>query len=83
MLSIDLKDTYFQVSVHPGSRPYLRFVGRESVPVQGILFQPFYSSPGLYQSVCSGFGVGSLEGDPVSSLSGWLASCCEVSFFLL
>ena len=47
----------------------------EGIPVLGATFQPFYCSPGLYQSVCSGVRVGSSEGELTSSLPGHLASC--------
>ena len=40
------------------------------VPVPGILLQQFYCSPGLYQGIHSGFGVGSSEGDLAPLLSG-------------
>ena len=29
MISIDLKDAYFQAPIHPASRPHLRFLWRD------------------------------------------------------
>ena len=69
----------FSDSCPSESHLYLWFVcSGEIVPVQGTLFQSFYSSPGLYQSVRPGFGVGSSEGNSAALLSGWLASCCRI-----
>ena len=31
MVSVDLKDAYFQIPVHPGSRKYLQFIWRDQV----------------------------------------------------
>ena len=43
---------------------------RQGLLVQGSVLWPFYSSSGLHQSACSGFGMGSQERDFTNALSG-------------
>ena len=40
----------------------------DSLPVQGILFQPFHSTPSLRQGILSGVGVGSQDRNSSASL---------------
>ena len=49
------------------------FARGSCLPVQGVVLWPIHSSAGLHQSLCSGFGVGALEGCAPSSLPEWLA----------
>ena len=59
IFSVDLKDTYFQIPIHPDSRPYH---SGESVSIPGFLFRPVVGSPGLHQSFLPCVGVGSSKG---------------------
>ena len=56
---------------------------RESPAVEGSLLWPFYSSPGIHQSACSGNRVGSPNGDSTRVLSGQLVGDCRVGFSLV
>ena len=42
----------------------------QGLPVQGTVFQPFCSYPGLHQGVHSSFRVGSQEGDAIPDMFG-------------
>ena len=70
---LDLRDTYFQIPIHPESQQYLRFVSRgvstSYVPCVLVCPQP----AGVLQSLRSGSGVGAPEGCSPSSLPGRLA----------
>ncbi|MEL7523483.1 MAG: reverse transcriptase domain-containing protein, partial [Cyanobacteria bacterium J06553_1] len=51
MTSIDLKDAYFQVPVHPASRKYLRFVWRGTVYQFKVLCFGLSSAPQVFTRV--------------------------------
>ena len=76
MFSINLKDTYFQIPIHPNSRLYLR------IALQGKINQLRSLCFGLStvsQAFTSfGIGVGSSEGDLSSSLPGRSVGDCGV-----
>ena len=67
MFSIDLKDTYFQIPVHPESRPYFRFCLGRRVSVPGAVLWPVRSPAGVHQSHRSGFGVDRSEGSSATA----------------
>ena len=67
--------------IHPDSQPYLRIAIRGKVYLFKTLFWAFYSSPGLHQSVCCDFRMGSQAGY-TTALSELLASDRGVSSFL-
>ena len=47
MASIDLKEAYLQVPVHPESRPFLRFVQGSRFPIQSSVLWTLHGSTGL------------------------------------
>ena len=57
MVSIDLKEAYLQIPVHPDSRKYLRCVAGVwlSVSIQGSLFRPRLGPPGFHMGYGSCF----------------------------
>ena len=63
MFSIDLKDAYFHIPIHPDFCLYFWFCLKSPVPCP--VLWPVHSSTGVYQGLLSDFGV----------LSGWLADC--------
>ncbi|XP_068250750.1 uncharacterized protein [Palaemon carinicauda] len=59
MIPPDLKDTYFQIPVHPSSRKYLRLkFGAGSLPVHHPRLRPIHGPAGFHKSVLSGVEVG-------------------------
>ena len=75
---IDLKDVYFQISVHQSSKKLLRFCrgeggGGGSLSVQGSVLRTVNCPSGLYSGVCSGLCVGALPQDSSSEVAGRLA----------
>ena len=75
MVSLDLKDAYLQVPMHPDSRKFLRFmVGGEGVPVQGTLLRPFHGSASFYQGHGSCVSDSTQDGGTTSSLPGRLVA---------
>ena len=75
MVSLDLKDTYLQVPMHPDSRKFLRFmVGGEGVPVQSTLLRPFHGSASFYQGHGSYVSDSTQDGGTTSSLPGRLVA---------
>ena len=84
MFFISLKDTHFQIPIHPDFLPYLRItLKKEGFPVQGIVFWPFHSTSGLYQNSFFSVRQGSQERDLAASLLGQLVGCSSQFFFLL
>ena len=70
MASIDLKEAYLQVPVHPASRHFLRFVfGGHCIPVQGSVLWPLHGSAGLHQGHGSCFRYPTFYGDPYETVS--------------
>ena len=76
LASLDLKDVYFQVPIHPSSRKLLRFTSKGTVYQLRALFRTVDRSPGLYQGLPSRVGVGSLARDSTSSVRGRLVGSC-------
>ena len=76
MVSLDLKDAYLQVPLHPDSHKFLRFMwgGGGGVPVQGTLLQPFHGSAGFYQGHGSCVSDSIQDGGTTSSLPGRLVA---------
>ena len=74
LASLDLKDAYFQVPVHPSSRKFLRFVSQGTVYQFKVLcFGLSTAPPSLHESVRSCVSVGTLSRDSASPLLGRLA----------
>ena len=71
MFSVNMKDAFFQIMIHleVSSDCY----EWEGLPAQGIMFQPFHSTPGLHQSVLSSVAVSLQERNLAASLPGQLA----------
>ena len=79
MVSIDLKDAYLQIPIHPDSRKYLRFVALNQVfSIQGSLFRPLHGSAGFHTGHGSGIGFSPSSRDLPLSLLRRLA---DSSFF--
>ena len=73
LASLDLKDAYFQIPIHGSSRKLLRFhVGGDSLPVQSPVLRSVDCSPGLYQSLRGGVGLGSRSRNSTAPLPGRL-----------
>ena len=71
MFSIDLKDVYFQIPVHPESPLFLRFCLEGRVYQFRALCFGLSTAPQVFTSVFhSGFGVGSSEGRASTPLPG-------------
>ena len=63
LASLDLKDAYFQIPIHGSSRKLLRFMSEGTVyQFKALCFGPVDCSPGLYQSLRGGVGLGSARG---------------------
>ena len=60
LVSIDLKDAYFQIPVHQSSRKLLSFLSEGTVSVQGPVFRTVDCPTGLHQGVCRCICVGAL-----------------------
>ena len=74
MASIDLKEAYLQVPVHPASRHFLCFVFRDkSLPAQSAVLWPIHGSAGLHQGHGSCFRNTPFYGDPYETVSRRLA----------
>ena len=73
LASLDLKDAYFQIPIHGSSRKLLRFMSEGTVlPVQSPVLRSVDCSPGLYQSLRGGVGLGSRSRYPTAPLPGRL-----------
>ena len=74
LASIDLKDAYFQISVHQSSRKLLRFLSwGASLSIQSSVLRAVDCPSGLHSVVCSGICVGALPQDLSSQVPGRLA----------
>ena len=62
-LSISLKDTYFQITMHPDSHMYVQIALPGSLRVRSTLLQTFHSSPSIHKNVGIGVRVGSQARD--------------------
>ena len=77
MASIDLKEAYLQVPVHPASRHFLRFMFQDTLPIQCAVLWPLHGSAGLHQGHGSCFSYTPFYGDPYKTVSRRLA--CPVA----
>ena len=69
MVSLDLKDAYLRVPMHPDSRKVPQVHGGgEGVPVQGTLLRPFHGSASFYQGYGSCVSDSTQDGGTTSSL---------------
>ena len=73
MASIDLKEAYLQVPVHPASRHFLRFMFRGTVYQFKAVLWPLHSSAGLHQGHGSCFSYTPFSGYPYASIPRRLA----------
>ena len=74
LASLDLKDAYFQVPVHPSSRKFLRFVSQGTVYQFKVLcFGLSTAPPSLHESVRSSVSVGAHSRNSAFPLLGRLA----------
>ena len=77
LASLDLKDAYFQIPIHPSSRKLLSFTSDGTVyQFRGLVFQAVDRSPGLYQGLCSRVSMGTHSQDQASTVSGRLVGSC-------
>ena len=77
LASLDLKDVYFQIPIHPYSKKLLRFMLEgDGLPVPSPVFQAVDPSPGLHQGLCSCVSVGTLSRAQASTVSGRLVGSC-------
>ena len=71
LASLDLKDAYFQIPIHGSSRKLLRFMSEGTVyQFQSPVLRSVDCSPGLYQSLRGGVGLGSRSRYPTAPLPG-------------
>ena len=62
MVSLDLKDAYFQVPIHPRSHRFFRIcVVRQSLPASSSMLRPCFRTSGFYQ------GDGSFQLEPITA----------------
>ena len=73
MITIDFKDTYLQIPVHPWSRKFLRFT-RDSLAVQGSLLWSFQSIAGIHSGYGSGVRLFTSSGCQDAAIPGRLAN---------
>ncbi|XP_068222863.1 uncharacterized protein [Palaemon carinicauda] len=62
MISLDLKDAYFQIPVHPSSRKFLSEMGVPIPAVQDLLLRPVNSASGVHEGVHPGISLGTQTG---------------------
>ena len=75
MVSLDLKDAYLQVPMHPDSRKFLRFmVGGKVYQFKVLLLRPFHGSADFYQGHGSCVSDSTQDGGTTSSLPGRLVA---------
>ena len=71
LLSIDLKDAYFQIPVHQSVKEAIEVpVGRDSLSVQGSMFQTVDCHTGFHPGVCHCVCMGALPRDSSSLVPG-------------
>ena len=82
MVSIDLKDAYLQVPIHPDSRKYLRFVALNQVfQFKALFFWSLYGSAGFHTGHGSGLGHSASPRCPHVQIPGRLVDPGFVSLF--
>ena len=75
LASLDLKDAYFQIPIHGSSRKLLRFMSEGTVyQFQSPVLRSVDCSPGLYQSLRGGVGLGSRSRNSTAPLPGRLVA---------
>ena len=73
LVSIDLKDAYFQIPVHPSSRKLLRFVSNDTVYQFRALCFGLSTAPQVFTSFRGSLLLGSLSRSPPATVLGRLA----------
>ena len=73
LASIDLKDAYFQIPVHPSSRRLLRFVSNDTVYQFKSMFQTVDRPASVHESFRGGFFLGSRSRNPPAMIPGRLS----------
>ena len=73
LASLDLKDTYFQVPVHPSSRKFLRFVSQGTVYQFRVLCFGLSTAPQVFTRVFAAVSAWAHSRDSASPLLGRLA----------
>ena len=74
LASIDLKDAYFQIPVHPSSRRLLRFVSNDTVyQFKSLMFRTDDRPANVHESFCGGFFLGSRSRNLPATIPGRLA----------
>ena len=68
LVSIDLKDTYFQIPVHPSSRKLLRFVSNDTVYQFKALCFGLSRPTSVHKSFRGGFFLGSSSRNPPAAV---------------
>ena len=81
LVSLDLKDTYLQVPIHPDSRKYLRFVAFGRVYQFKTVFWSLHGSASLHEGHGSGIDFSSSCWDQNSSVFRRLSDPGSLSFF--
>ena len=76
--SLDLKDAYFQIPIHPSilMEAIEVHVGGDGLPVPSPVFRTVDRSPGLHQGLRSRVSVGTHSQDQTSPVSGRLVDSC-------
>ena len=73
LASLDLKDAYFQVPVHPSSRKFLHFVSQGTVYQFKVICFGLSTAPQVFTRVFAGVSVGAHSRNSASPLLGRLA----------
>ena len=73
LASFDLREAYLPVPVHPASRPFLRFLLRDTVYQFQTLLWPLHDSAGLHLGHGSCFSYTPFSGYPYASIPRHLA----------
>ena len=73
LASFDLREAYLPVPVHPASRPFLRFLLRDTVYQFQTLLWPLHGSAGLHLGHGSCFSYTPFSGYPYASIPRHLA----------
>ena len=80
MVSVDLKDAYSQVPIHPDSHKYQVLSPWSNVPIQGSVLWSLHSSSSFHEGHGSGFDLSALCGRSHLALPGRLVDPGGFSF---
>ena len=78
LASIDLKDAYFQIPVHPSSRKLLR-LERHGLPIQSSMFWAVNRPASVHKSFRGGLILGSRSRNPPATIPGRLANLVHLT----